>query len=125
MEEIRDEVDQAVFRRARHVVSENLRTVAAAEALDKRDYGAVGRYMLDSHRSLREVRPCPSRLRCTMSPPCVGVFGRFSFRAESRHRGGPVLRVLVIRWGRPSFEVIQCCGCCPRSQGYRGTVPGG
>lgn len=55
MEEIQGEVEQAVFRRARHVVSENSRTVAAAEALGKKDYGAAGRYMLESHASLREV----------------------------------------------------------------------
>lgn len=61
VEEIEDKVEQAVFRRARHVVSENLRTVAAAEALGKRDYRAAGRFMLESHHSLKEVRmhlPC-------------------------------------------------------------------
>lgn len=36
-------------------MSENSRTVAAAEALGKKDYGAAGRYMLESHASLREV----------------------------------------------------------------------
>lgn len=48
-------VEDAVFRRARHVVSENARTVAAAQALKEGDFAAVGGYMLDSHRSLREV----------------------------------------------------------------------
>lgn len=48
-------VEDAVFRRARHVVSENARTTAAAEALRDGDYQTVGGFMLDSHRSLREV----------------------------------------------------------------------
>ena len=48
-------MEDAVFRRARHVVSENARTVAAAQALKEGDFAAVGGYMLDSHRSLREV----------------------------------------------------------------------
>ncbi|CAM9244473.1 unnamed protein product [Hapterophycus canaliculatus] len=47
-------VEDAVFRRARHVVTENDRTVAAAQALKKGDYTAVGRLMVESHRSLRE-----------------------------------------------------------------------
>lgn len=49
-------MEDAVFRRARHVVSENARTVAAAQALKDGDYHAVGGFMQDSHRSLREVR---------------------------------------------------------------------
>ncbi|CAM9278091.1 unnamed protein product [Scytosiphon promiscuus] len=48
------QVEDAVFRRARHVVTENDRTVAAAQALKKGDYSAVGRLMVESHRSLRE-----------------------------------------------------------------------
>lgn len=48
-------VEDAVFRRARHVVSENARTVTAARALTSGDYREVGQLMLDSHRSLREV----------------------------------------------------------------------
>lgn len=55
MEEIKGEVEDAVFRRARHVVSENARTVAAAKALVDGDYRAVGGFMVDSHRSLRDV----------------------------------------------------------------------
>jgi galactokinase len=39
---------------ARHVVSENLRTLAAADALRKGDAEALGRLMNDSHASLRD-----------------------------------------------------------------------
>lgn len=55
VKEIEGVVEDAVFRRARHVISESARTVAAAEALRKRDYGAAGKYMVESHNSLREV----------------------------------------------------------------------
>eukprot|EP00752_Nemacystus_decipiens_P018584 g16662.t1 len=54
VEEMEGRVEDAVFRRARHVVSENGRTVAAARALKEGDFVAVGGFMLDSHRSLRE-----------------------------------------------------------------------
>ena len=55
MEEIKGTVEEAVFLRARHVVSENARTVDAARALKAGDYETVGGLMLDSHRSLSKV----------------------------------------------------------------------
>jgi len=42
------------LKRARHVVSENERTVQAAEALRARDYARFGRLMDESHESLRD-----------------------------------------------------------------------
>jgi galactokinase len=41
-------------RRARHVVTENARTLAAAEAMRAGDAGTVGRLMYESHLSLRD-----------------------------------------------------------------------
>jgi galactokinase len=43
-----------VGRRARHVVTENARTLAAARALESGDAEAAGRLMVESHRSLRD-----------------------------------------------------------------------
>jgi galactokinase len=40
--------------RARHVVSENARVLAAADALTRGDIDAMGRLMLESHASLRD-----------------------------------------------------------------------
>jgi len=42
------------FRRSRHVISENNRTVLAADALSRGDYKTVGELMTESHRSLRD-----------------------------------------------------------------------
>ena len=42
------------YRRARHVVSENERTLQAADALRGGDMDVVGRCMAESHRSLDE-----------------------------------------------------------------------
>ena len=39
------------LKRARHVISENLRTVAASEALLKGDMAEVGRLMAEAHKS--------------------------------------------------------------------------
>jgi galactokinase len=50
----RSELEPLIFRRCRHVVSENERVLRTAEALRARDLEAVGRYMAESHRSLRD-----------------------------------------------------------------------
>ena len=42
------------YRRAKHVITENDRTTAMAEALTKRDWGTCGTLMEGSHRSMKE-----------------------------------------------------------------------
>jgi galactokinase len=43
-----------VLKRCRHVVTENLRTVAAADALERNDLATLGRLMAESHASYRD-----------------------------------------------------------------------
>ena len=50
----RKNMTDVVFRRARHVLSENLRVAAAADALLDEDAGLFGRLMNESHGSLRD-----------------------------------------------------------------------
>jgi galactokinase len=52
--EARGIFDPAVRRRARHVTTENARTLAAAAHLEARAFAEVGALMYESHRSLRE-----------------------------------------------------------------------
>jgi len=47
-------LDATVLRRARHIVTENARTLAAAEALEQGDLQGLGRLMADSHVSMRD-----------------------------------------------------------------------
>lgn len=54
LESSAEHLSDPVFRRARHVISENERTLAMARALEESDYGAVSRLMAESHRSMRE-----------------------------------------------------------------------
>jgi len=49
-----EQLGNPVNRRARHVVSEIARTIAAAAALDKNDFEALGPLMAASHDSLRD-----------------------------------------------------------------------
>ncbi len=50
----RRELSETVYRRARHVISENERTARAAEAMRRGDFGALGPMLRESHRSLRD-----------------------------------------------------------------------
>lgn len=48
------ELDAVTFRRVRHVVTENVRTVQAADAMQKGDAETLGRLMIAGHESLRD-----------------------------------------------------------------------
>ena len=54
LEAARGRLDPVVFRRARHVVTENARTLEMARAIQASDWPAVGKLMYASHASLRE-----------------------------------------------------------------------
>ena len=54
LEAARSSLDAIRYRRARHVITENQRTLDAADALARRDYGTVGDLMFASHASLRD-----------------------------------------------------------------------
>lgn len=45
---------ETLYRRVYHVVSENIRTLAAAHAMRHNDLNAFGKLMVESHQSLRE-----------------------------------------------------------------------
>lgn len=67
-----------VFRRCRHVVSENVRTLAAADALKRSDLNRFGALMYESHASLRddyEVSCSELDLLVELARQCRGVFG--------------------------------------------------
>ena len=50
----RGQLDDTVFRRARHVVTENARALAAVQAMREADLESLGRAMFASHVSLRD-----------------------------------------------------------------------
>ena len=71
-------MSETVFRRCRHVITENQRVHRMAAALDRHDLGAVGPLMADSHRSLRDDYDvsCPELdLLVELADDLPGVFG--------------------------------------------------
>ncbi|WP_337137825.1 galactokinase [Sphingomonas aquatica] len=72
-------LDPVAFRRARHVVSENARTLAMPAALAASDFAAIGALMTASHASMRDdfeiTLPEIDRLVATMTAALGGVGG--------------------------------------------------
>ena len=76
----RGRLDEIPWRRAWHVVTENDRTVAAADALRAGDLGRVGRLMYDSHRSLRDDFAVSSAALDAIVDATAGVEGCYGAR---------------------------------------------
>ena len=78
LETYRHELPDMVMRRCRHVISENVRVLQAAQALECGHWQAFGKLMLQSHRSLRDdfEVSCPELdLMVQLAEPAEGVFG--------------------------------------------------
>jgi galactokinase len=78
LENVQASMDEVVFRRARHVISENARTLEAAEAIKHSDWPRLGELMYASHASLRndyEVSCDELDLLVELSREREGVFG--------------------------------------------------
>lgn len=54
LESVKADMEDVVYRRARHVIDENVRTLATVKALESKNYEGVGQYMTQSHNSLRD-----------------------------------------------------------------------
>ncbi|MEI6893801.1 MAG: galactokinase [Colwellia sp.] len=54
LEQGADKIDRIVFQRARHVITENERTLAAAKALQEKDLRRMAQLMAESHASMRD-----------------------------------------------------------------------
>jgi len=72
-------LDDIAYRRARHVVTENARTLAAADALAKGDLRTMGLLMAESHASMRDdfeiTVPAVDQLAAIMAKALDGVGG--------------------------------------------------
>ena len=72
------ELTDVVYRRCRHVISENQRVLDAAEALRAGDLGRFGEPMYESHRSLQQDYEVSSKeldLLVDIAAGCAGVYG--------------------------------------------------
>jgi len=54
LEAARDALPETIFRRCRHVITENTRVIEAGKALENHDFPGFGRLMTASHASMRD-----------------------------------------------------------------------
>lgn len=78
LEQYGSDLPEVVYRRCRHVITENARVLEAAEALEKGELDRFGRLMDESHRSLRddyEVSVPELDLMVELASRIEGVYG--------------------------------------------------
>ena len=77
LEAHRAELPDEIFRRCRHVVTENHRVLRIAAALEQGDLAAIGPLMAESHRSLRDDYEvsCPELDAMVEAAAMPGVHG--------------------------------------------------
>ncbi|MFV9672792.1 MAG: galactokinase [Acidimicrobiia bacterium] len=103
-----DLVDEVTFRRARHIVTENDRTIEAASALGSGDTARFGQLMAASHRSLRDDFQVSSEALDLMVEIASGVDGCLGARMTGAGFGGCAV-ALVAASGAAAFvnEVVE------------------
>lgn len=84
----RARLDPVVLRRARHVVTENARCLAAADALTRGDYSETGRLMRASHESLRDDYEVSCEELNFMADEAMTVAGVYGARMTGGGFGG-------------------------------------
>jgi galactokinase len=99
------ELPETVKRRCRHVITENARTLAAAEALRQGDLGELGRLMGESHHSLRDDYEVSCLELDVMVEIARGVGGVLGARMTGGGFGGATVN-LVRRDALDEFERI-------------------
>jgi galactokinase len=78
LEQHRDKLPERVYRRCRHVVSENQRVLVATAALRVNDLKRFGKLMYESHASMRDDYEisCPElNFLVDLAADCEGVYG--------------------------------------------------
>jgi galactokinase len=100
---------EPVRSRARHVVTENERTVNAAEALKRNDLAEFGRLMWESHRSLRDDYEVSSPELDTLVEIARGFDGVLGSRMTGGGFGGSTVS-LVPRGSVDDFRATMAAG---------------
>jgi galactokinase len=108
LERFKDLLPETIYRRCRHVVSENQRVIAAAAALEHTDLRRLGELMAESHRSLRDDYEvsCPELdLLVEVANQTEGVHGS---RMTGGGFGGCTINIVSIKAAPQVAETIAC-----------------
>ena len=89
-----DELEERVYRRALHVVEENVRTLNAADALRSGDGVRLGELMRQSHASLRDLYQVTIPELDELAEICAQVDGVYGARMTGGGFGGSIVALL-------------------------------
>ena len=96
LEQVKSEVHEVVYRRCRHVITENARVLAAAEALEHGDLNQFGKLMAESHRSLRDDYEVSSKELDLMVELALRVEGVYGARMTGGGFGGSTVNLVDV-----------------------------
>ncbi|QPT14707.1 galactokinase [Serratia rubidaea] len=102
------EMDPLVAKRARHIISENARTLAAAEALACGDLARMGQLMAESHASMRddfEITVPPIDALVEIVKAAIGEHG--GVRMTGGGFGGCIVALMPQRLVEPVRAAVQ------------------
>ncbi|MGW1444505.1 galactokinase [Serratia rhizosphaerae] len=102
------EMDPLVAKRARHIISENARTLAAAEALASGDLARMGQLMAESHASMRddfEITVLPIDALVEIVKAAIGEHG--GVRMTGGGFGGCIVALMPQRLVEPVRAAVQ------------------
>jgi len=103
LERLKGHLPEVVYRRARHIVSDNARVLQAAEALRKGDVATVGALMKACHASLRDDYEVSAPELDVLAEAAWEVEGCYGARLTGAGFGGCIV-ALVAADGVPDFE---------------------
>jgi galactokinase len=90
------DLPEVVYRRCRHVITENARVLAAAEALEQHDLQLFGELMAESHRSLRDDYEVSSEELNVMVELARKVEGVYGARMTGGGFGGCTVNIVRV-----------------------------
>lgn len=102
-------LDERSYRRARHVVTENARTLAAARALHQADAAAVGRLMNESHASLRDDFEVSSPALDAMADCARSLPGCYGARMTGAGFGGCAVALIDAAAAPEFIAAVESC----------------
>jgi galactokinase len=119
-DQVTTDMPPELYIRARHVVEENARTLAAAEAFTAGDLAEVGRLMNESHESLRDLFEVSSPALDAMAQAAQAAPGCFGARQMGGGFAGSCV-ALVEAEQLTEFTAVALAGYT-RSTTYTGTA---
>jgi len=107
LEKVKGELDEVVYRRARHALGEDVRTLDAVAAMKRGDWATVGKRMVESHVSLRNDYEVTTPELDLLSETAAGQDGVWGSRMTGGGFGGcTVTLVKAERAEAVALEVV-------------------